>query len=532
MTTTKKGTRAIAWLTLTVLFASCTVYKIKELSPKAIAAKGGKANIIAVQTRSEKLTFSGEEPARIVDGAVVGKFQVSVGIDPYEIAEATRIKKRAQVVMKDGTRYEVVASRPSGEHLVCDALVPVCIPLDDVLRAETRVTDAGLTVLSTIGGVVILPILLIQAIKDEDSLGGAIADEMMSSLFDALIDPPFDPAPRRSKGSHLAAKEPLHVAEGTEFWIMEWAAVAAAPDEHGKVRVRLDNPSGAPRGVDAAKLVVVDHPPGAGVAPDALGIVRALAGPVAPARAVDRTGRDILPLVVQKDASFWRSPGGDPAPGTAASARDELTFEFPRPAGARRARLLVNAVNAMWPAEFAREIPVRIEGAGPGKVPKPAYREDEFIKLSVRLETVFGWQTGQVIFAGGPLPAETIAYGLDLRDVKGATVRIKLEPPAGFWIIDYLAFDFGPDAAPDAAVVDVDNVENVDGPAVAGILHALSEEDGADLFLLDPGAESVLTFTAPPPKAGMERTFFLKTVSRYEMPPRGSVPAVWARPPR
>lgn len=526
MTTTKKSARAVVGLALAVLFASCTVYKIKELSPKAIAAKGGKANIVAVQTKTEKLTFPEGEPARVVDGAVVGKFQVSVGIDPYEIAEATRIKKRAQVVMKDGTRYEVVASRPSGEHFVCDALAPVCIPLDDVLRAETRVTDAGLTVLSTIGGAVILPILLIQAVKDEDSLGGAIADEMMSSLFDALIDPPFDPAPRRSKGSHLAAKEPLNVAEGTEFWIMEWAAVTAAPDEHGKVRVRLDNPSGAPRGVDAAKLVVVDHPPGAGVAPDAQGTVRALAGPVAPARAVDRTGRDILPLVAQKDASFWRSPGGDSAPGTAASARDELTFEFPRPSGARRARLIVNAANTMWPVEFAREILARGEGAGPGRAPKPAYREGEFIKLGVRLETVFGWQTGQVIFAGGPLPAETIAYGLDLRDIKGMTVRIKLEPPAGFWIIDYLALDFGPAAAPDAAVVDVEDVE---GPDAAGILHALSEEDGADLFLLDPGAAAVLAFTAPPQKAGMERTLFLRTVSRYEMPPRGSRPAALAR---
>jgi hypothetical protein len=521
MTAMTRAARAIAWLTLAVLFASCTVYKIKELSPKAIATKGGKTHIVAVQTEMRKYTFRGEEPARIVDGAVVGKFQVSVGIDPIDIAEATRVKKRAQVVMKDGTRYEVVASRPSGEHLVCDALVPVCIPLEDVLRAETRVTDAGLTVLSTIGGVVILPILLIQAVKDEDSLGGAIADEMMSSLFDALIDPPFDPAPRRSRGSHLAAKEPLNVAEGTEFWILEWVAVAAAPDEHGKVRVRLDNPSGAPRGVDAAKLIVVDHPPGAGVAPDAQGIVRALAGPVAPARAVDRTGRDILPLVVQKDASFWRSPGGDPAPGTSASERDELIFEFPRPAGARRARLIVNAANTMWPAEFAREILARGEGAAPGKVPKPAYRENDFIKLGVGLETVFGWQTGQVIFAGGPLPAENIAYGLDLGDVKGPTVRIKIEPPAGFWIIDYLALDFGMDAAPDAAVVDVENVENVDGPAIAEILHALLEEDGADLFLLDPGAESVLTFTAPPPKAGMERTLFLRTVSRYEMtPPR------------
>jgi len=122
-----------------------------------------------------------------------------------------------------------------------------------------------------------------------------------------------------------------------------------------------------------------------------------------------------------------------------------------------------------------------------------------------------------VIFAGGPVPAEDAIYRLDLGDVKGTTVRIKLEPPAGYWLIDRLALDFGEDAPIDEVLVDA---EGVDSPDAAEVLRALTVEDGSSLFLVNPGSQSVLTFTAPPLKEGMVRTLFLRTVSCYEMPPR------------
>jgi hypothetical protein len=171
----------------------------------------------------------------------------------------------------------------------------------------------------------------------------------------------------------------------------------------------------------------------------------------------------------------------------------------------------------MWRAQFAREVLGRSGGPAPRSGAKPLYREGELTGLGVRLETVFGWQTGQVIFAGGPLPAEDAVYWLDLGDVKGTTVRLKLEPPAGYWLIDRLALDFGEDTPVDEILVDA---EGVDSPDAAEVLRALTVEDGSTLFLVNPGSQSALAFTAPPPKEGMVRTLFLRTVSCYEMPPR------------
>jgi hypothetical protein len=277
-----------------------------------------------------------------------------------------------------------------------------------------------------------------------------------------------------------------------------------------------------PRGIDEAKLVVVDHAPGLVVAPDIRGGMGAFSNLVTPSAATDGDGRDITRLVRDKDGDFWRSPGGDSAADPKARPRDEITLEFPRPKGARRAKLVVNATNSAWPAEFAREVLATSGEAAPGAKPTPVYQDGEFTKLRVRILTAFGWQTGQVIFAGGPLPAEDMIYALDLEDVGTDKVWLKIAPPAGYWLIDRLALDFSEDAPVEGVEVDA---EAVDSPDAAEVLKALAVEDGSTLFLENPGSQSVLTFSAPPPKEGMERTLFLRTVSCYEMPPRSDAPS-------
>jgi hypothetical protein len=526
-TKVRKRAAAIAWLTLAVLSTSCVAYKIKEMGPRAVAAKGKNAEIIGVQTKTDYLEFREEEPARIIDGAVVGKIHAGVVIDPYGIAEATPVKKRANLVMKDGARYEVLSSRLAGDRLDCEVLIPACIPLDEVRLAKVRVVNGAMTALNTIGGVVLLPLLLVEALDEDEGFGQELAEDIVYSVVDSAIDaalePSGAPAPPRSVNALLALKESPNIAEEQKFWIMAWTPVDSVPDESGKLRVPLDNTSSVPRSVDEAKLAVVDHPAGVGVAPDALGTMRAFSGPVAPTTAVDRTGQDIAPLVGKKDGIFWRSPGGDSAPVNAADPRNELSLEFRRPAGARKAKLIVNAANTMWRAQFAREVLGRSGGPAPRSGAKPLYREGELTGLGVRLETVFGWQTGQVIFVQGPLPAVDAIYCLDLGDVKGTTVRIKLEPPAGYWLIDRLALDFGEDAPVDEILIDA---EGADSPDAAEVLRALAAEDGSTIFLESPGSRSVLTFKVPPPREGMARTLFLRTVSCYEMPARGGAPPV------
>jgi hypothetical protein len=314
---------------------------------------------------------------------------------------------------------------------------------------------------------------------------------------------------------------------------MEWTPVEAAPDKDGKLRLGLGNPSGVPRGVDEVRLVVVDHAPGVAVAPDVLEGIRTCSGAVAADEAMDKNGMDVRALVAARDGAFWRTAADGSAAG-AGLPRDEITLSFPRPKGARQAKLVVSAANSEWRALFAREVKARTAsqtppsaGRGGAKSAKPGaknkagkqpsgYEEWEYSRVRVRLLTAFGWQTGQAIFAGGPLPAADMIYNLDLDDVGADKVWLKLTPPAGYWLIDRLAVDFGADTPVERTDV---GAGEVDGPDAAEVLRALAVEDGTT-FLLGPGdPPALLTFTLPPPKAGLERTLLLRTVSRYEMPP-------------
>jgi len=524
----RKHARAVACLILAALGASCTVYKIKEMDAKTLAAKGRKAAILSVKTTTESINFLDNDPAKLKGDGVVGNVHGELDIDPYDIAELIPAGKRAKVVLKEGTRVEVISSQRAVDGLKCQVVWPTWIPLNEVVQAKVRTVNTAASVLSTLGGVVLFVGALAldaalygddEEVDPDETFSGSLIAPVMDSLLGTGAGNPKLP---RSLDALSSLKGETNTAEETEFWIMEWTPVSAEPGEDGKFRVRLENGSGVPRGVDEAKLVVVDHPSGLVVAPDIRGGMGAFSNPVTPSAATDGDGRDITRLVRDKDGDFWRSPGGDSAADPKTRPRDEITLEFSRPKGARRAKLVVNATNSAWPAEFAREVQ-----ALPGvetkdqKIP-PIYQEGEYTKLRVKILTAFGWQTGQVIFAGGPLPAEDMIYNIDLDDVGAGKIWLKLEPPAGYWLIDRLALDFSEDAPIEGVELDA---EAVDSPDSVEVLCALAVEDGSTLFLEESGTQSLLTFTAPPLKEGMERTLFLRTVSCYEMPPRAGAPS-------
>ena len=382
------------------------------------------------------------------------------------------------------------------------------IPLDEVVRAKVRTVNTAASILSTLAGVVLVAGAVALDVATYDERRMTSPDETFtgrrSSRFASRgygqrarrIGPVGGP-----NTALLGMKDASDAAEETEFWTMEWTPLER-PAGRGRQAPRPGRqPSGVPRGIDEAKLVVVDHPPGVSVAPDILGAVRAFSGP-GRSRKRDRwrSREDIRELVSARDGALWRTAGGDPAAGAAAPVRDEITLSFPRPKGARKARLIVNAANSCWRAEFARQA-LRGPSGGPGEEAgkKDVYQEWEYGKVRVRMLTVYGWQTGQVLFAGGPVPAADMIYNLDLSDVGTDKVWLKLSPPSGYWLIDRLALDFGEDVPVEAIEV---AAEEVDGPDAAEVLQALAVEDSTTLRLDIGDPPALLTFAVPRPKRG------------------------------
>ncbi len=117
--------------------------------------------------------------------------------------------------------------------------------------------------------------------------------------------------------------------------------------------------------------------------------------------------------------------------------------------------------------------------------------------------------------ASRPLPSEDLVYDLDLSDVAGDTVELKILAPAGYWLIDRLVLDYSDDQKVKVRAIEADGV---DDPEADEVLEALNAEDG-ETYSLDPGLDAVLTFTLPPRSKKLERTLYLWTVNCYDMPP-------------
>ncbi|MCP4219174.1 MAG: hypothetical protein GY765_31350, partial [bacterium] len=150
---------------------------------------------------------------------------------------------------------------------------------------------------------------------------------------------------------------------------------------------------------------------------------------------------------------------------------------------------------------------------------------NELLWLDVRVETKSGRKTKQRIRALPPLVSRPLAYTLDISDVPGDVLNIKLTPPASYWMIDYIAVDYGQNEiahkTTETSVTALSPLKTsghysrkTDSENVADLL---AKEDNKYLEIPHMGDPVQLIFKAPPLSAGKQRTIILKTGGYYHM---------------
>jgi hypothetical protein len=523
----RKAVAVFTLLAFVVFSASCTVYKVKQERIETVAKKGGKDRSLAFQTKArDYFEFRQDRPATISGGALVGEYLKTVEFKQEDIARQTPAAAggAGEILTKDGERYTVRTAHPAGDRLVCQAYLPVSIPLSEIQSAWVKSVNTGATILQTAAFVALFVVVIALYVMSPD-----LSDE--TDIFAMDVDAPEPPPVYLNFWENYFVDAELHgPTAGQGFTMTEWTAAESVTPVDGKTKILLKNELDEPKATDELRIIVVDHPPGMKVVPDLSGAMHTVPAAAAPRRARDRHGRDILPLVSAKDGRSWMTSDEEKNPRKKEDLRDELIFEFPKPPGAKKVKLLVNATNTAWASNFASSF-IGIPGTGsferPPKADMPAlaggrardwFREDEFYRLRVWVETKNGWQTRQMIYGGGPFVPRDMIYVLNIKDVPGSTLKVKLMPPAGFWMIDRIAVDYSKDSA--SAPVEFMAEEAVAPDLAAGdVLAALAREDGRCLMLPSRGDAAEITFTAPPLPAGKERSIILKTACRYEIRP-------------
>jgi hypothetical protein len=329
----------------------------------------------------------------------------------------------------------------------------------------------------------------------------------------------------------------------------EWIGLDRLKATGGFFKLRAANDLSESEYLDELKLMIVDHASGARALPDANGRIHIISDPVPPLRAIAKGGFDVRAALAKNDRSFWEPAyptapaalsaasamprAGGPAPSSEEIAeatpigdlRDELVLEFPKPAGARSAKLVANAWTTLWGSAVAKDI-VSLHGrelpawAAEVDARGPEYRRimgwfltEELYMLKVEIDTKAGWKPRTVIFGGGPIIARDKAYLLDISDAAGDTLKIRMRPPAGFWRFNSFAVDYG-----DAAPLRVEEISPAQARDAAGrdVRTSLAAADGDYFTMPRAGEYAEVLFAVPPAPPGAARSVVLKASGYYD----------------
>ncbi len=419
--------------------------------------------------------------------------------------------------------FQDPGARVSGEQLIGKAEpdgATVRIPMEDLSHVviERRESDGGKTALLVVGIAItgIAVIALIAAATDEPDPPPSTESCPFIYSWDGsgyvLDAEPYGGATTRG-------------LERDDFTELEHLVAS-----DGQYRLRVANELAETQYTNQFELWTIDHAPGVRVVPDVDGNLHALERPVPPDAATDGEGRDLLPWLASTDFAIWEPL---PEPDGVADYRRQVMLEFEKPESADRARLVARVGTGLWGSHMIREM-LAIRGEHLEEWYRwvdedPTARElvrawslrEELFELKVWVEEPTGWELRGLLPGGGPYVSDDRVVELDVSRVTGNRLRIRLNPPAGFWALNSFAVDWGTGAA--FELTRLAPVEALDATDT-DLVGLLSSADDRYHVMEETGEEISLAFDAPPSVPGLDRTLILHSRGYYRLHGVGTGP--------
>lgn len=302
-----------------------------------------------------------------------------------------------------------------------------------------------------------------------------------------------------------------------------------SPLEHlvateGHYRVRVANEMDETQRTDFLELLAVKHRPDARIAADADGNIYDVRGRRPPVAARDASGRDLLPWLVESDRLVW-----EPLPVADEEGRlhQEIILTFPRDPDASDARLVVKAATAAWGSHMIRKL-LELRGADGAESwlaeldadqPERTRLDDWLLReqlyyLRVFVEEATGWEERGVLRGEGPIVSHDRVLPLDVSRAVGESLRIRIQPPRGFWALNSFAIDYGTEPRLSTERIALREARAADATDVTSPLARI---DGRYHEMPAVGDYVTVMFPAPDTPPGYETTVILHSRGYYDL---------------
>jgi len=320
--------------------------------------------------------------------------------------------------------------------------------------------------------------------------------------------------------------EPLGGATNHALARTDLTQLEHAKSVDGEYRVLIRNEMKEIQYLDEMSLVLVQKEVDGVVAPDESGRLHLCSNTEAPVAAYDENGRSVKDLLAVRDSIAWQTTMSQTGDVSADNCRHRITAKFVRPHGAEKAWLVYTAGTSSWGSYMVRDmleargdaVDAWYEGIEKGGLPLlemlSFLDREELFWMKIRLDRNGELLNRGLILGGGPLVKETRVVSLDISDIPGDTLTIRLDPPAGFWSIDCLAIDYSEPAFPHTTEVLLSEALDQDGVDVsAGLL----KNDSVYYEMDDTGDWFEARFEVPDSVLLSPQVAVLKTAGYYRL---------------
>jgi hypothetical protein len=282
----------------------------------------------------------------------------------------------------------------------------------------------------------------------------------------------------------------------------------------GQYRIKMMNELNEIQYTNQLKLLVVEHPLGIDVVPDITGQIHTIRSPFAPTCACQLPRTDILHLLKAKGGIFWESAPSEKNFSIIFGRREKLILEFPKPASATRAKLVLRVSNTFWSSSVSSKF---LKVFGNSYLVMSAVRflaRKGFIRFAVQAWENGGWKIkGWVRGASPHLPKEQVIL-LDVSAISGECLKLRLMPAVGFWRIYSAEVDYSDDIPVKMMELDPAQAVNHCGEDIRQTLTA----DDDNFYAAEKGDCVMIAFNEPLAVTNAARSFILKAKGYYKMP--------------